>query len=77
MEGSKIDYSKLMYRSGDNKYFDFSKYGLLSSFYLKLMNEVIGINVAKLNMKEFEYEIDMLKNKKTRNSSTKKIKKMS
>ena len=72
MEVSKIDYSKLMYRSGDNMYFDFTKYGPLSSFYLKLMNGVIGINVAKLNMKEFECEIDMLKNKKKSEISVQK-----
>ena len=74
MKGSKIDYSKLMYRSGDNMYFDFTKYEPLSSFYLKLMNRVIGLTVAKLNMKEFEYEIYMLKNKRTRKHQYKKDK---
>ena len=61
MEGSKIDYSKLVYRSGDNGYFDFTRFGPLSSFYLKLINATIGINVAKLNMKDFKNEIDRLK----------------
>ena len=72
MEGSKIDYSKLMYRSGNNKYFDFARFGLLSSFYLKLINENIGINVAKLNMKEFKNEIDRLKRKKAKKTTYKK-----
>ena len=61
MEGSKIDYSKLVYRSGDNEYFDFTRFGPLSSFYLKLINATIGINVAKLNMKDFKNETDRLK----------------
>ena len=38
MESNKIDYSKLVYRSGGNAYFDFPKFGPLSSFYLKLVN---------------------------------------
>ena len=54
MEGNKIGYSKLAYRSGDNEYFDFTKFGPLSSFYLKLINENIGINIEKLNMNEFK-----------------------
>ena len=33
MEGSKIDCSKLVYRSGDNDYFDFSRFRPLCSFY--------------------------------------------
>ena len=32
LEGSKIDYSKLVYRSGDNEYFDFARFGPLSSY---------------------------------------------
>ena len=52
MERSEINYSKLAYKSGDNNYFNFTRFGLLSSFYLKLMNEDIGIDVVKLNMEE-------------------------
>ena len=52
--------------------FMITKFGPLSSFYLKLMNGDIGINAAKLNMKEFEDEIDRLKNKKTKIESYKK-----
>ena len=47
MEGSKINYSKLVYREGGNVYFDFTRSGPLSSFYLKLINGNIGISVAK------------------------------
>ena len=54
MEGSEINYSKLVYKSGDGKYFDFVRFGSLSSFYLMLMNSRIGINLAKLNVKEFK-----------------------
>ena len=43
MESSKIDYSKLIYKSGDNEYFDFNRSGRLSSVYLKLVNGDIGI----------------------------------
>ena len=75
MEGSKIGYSKLVYRSGDNEYFDFTRFRLLSSFYLKLINANIGINVAKLNMKEFKNEIDRLKRKKANKQSYKTNKK--
>ena len=53
IEGSKIDYSKLVYRSRYNKYFDFARFGSLSRFYLSLMNNRIGINLAKVNIKEF------------------------
>ena len=53
IKGSKIDYSKLVYRSGYNNYFDFARFGSLSRFYLSLMNNRIGINLAKLNIKEF------------------------
>ena len=42
------------------------------------MNGNIGINVAKLNMKEVENRIDSLKRKKAKKSTyKKKIKKMS
>ena len=75
MEGSKTDYSKLVYRSGDNEHFDFTRFGLLSSFYLKFINANIGINVAKLNMKEFKNEIDRLKRKKAKKQSYKTNKK--
>ena len=44
MEGRKINYSKLVYMSGDNEYFDLTRFGPLSSFYLKLVNANIGIN---------------------------------
>ena len=66
MEGNKIDYSKLVYRSGDNEYFDFTRFGLLSSFYLKLINANTGISVTKLNMKEFKNDVDRLKKKKVK-----------
>ena len=39
--------------------------------YLKLINGSIGINVAKLIMKEFQNDIDRLKKRKQRNSHTK------
>ena len=58
------DYPKLIYWSGDNVYFDFNKFGPLSSFYLKFINRNIGISVAKLNMKKFKDEINRLKKKK-------------
>ena len=67
MEGSKIDYYKLVFRSAE--YFDFTRFGLLSSFYLKLMNGSIGINVSKL--KEFKNEIHSLKRKKAKKQSDK------
>ena len=66
MEGSKIDYSKLVYKSGDNECFDFTKFGPLFSFYIKLINGSIGINTAKLKLKEFKSEIDSLKRKKAK-----------
>ena len=50
MEGSKTDYSKLVYRSGDNDCFNFHEFVPLPSFYLKFINGVIGINVARLDM---------------------------
>ena len=66
MEGSKTDYSKLVYRSDDDEYFNFTRFGLLSSFCLKLINGNIGISVAKLNMEEFRDEIKRLDNKKAK-----------
>ena len=71
MQGSKIDNSKLVYRSGDKEYFDFNRFGPLTSFCLKLTNRNIGINVAKFNMKKFLKEIDRLKTRKQRKSHTK------
>ena len=53
MEGSKIDYSKLVYRSGNNECIDFTRFGSLSSVYWKL---VTG-KVVKLKLKEFKNEI--------------------
>ena len=67
MEGSKIDYYKLVFRSAE--YFDFTRFELISSFYLKLMNGSIGINVSKL--KEFKNEIHSLKRKKAKKQSDK------
>ena len=75
MEGGKIDHSKLVYRSGDNEYFDFNRFGPLSSFYLKLVNGSIGIGVVKLNTKEFRNEIDKLERKKAKKQSYKTNKK--
>lgn len=66
MEDSKIDYSKLTYRSGDLKYFNFNDFWPLSSVYLKLTDGDIGINVVKLRLKEFEGQINRLKVKKPR-----------
>ena len=66
MDGNKIDYSKLVYRSDDNDLFDFTKFGPLSSFYLKFVNGNIGNNVAKLSMNEFKNEIDRLKKKESK-----------
>ena len=74
MEGSKIDYSKLLYKSVDNEYFDFTRFGPLSSFHLRLITGDIGINVAKLSIKEFENKTERLEKRKQENSSTKKIK---
>ena len=74
MVRSETDYSKLVHKSGDNKYYKFNKFGLLSSFCLKLMNGDIGINAAKLSMKD---QIDRLKNKETKKEPYKKNKKMS
>ena len=69
MEGIKIDYSKLVYRSGDNDYFEFTRFGPLSSAYLKVVNWSIGINVVKLKLKDFKNEVDSLKRKKARKQS--------
>ena len=69
LEGNKINYSKLVYKSGDNEYFDFTKFGPLSSFYLKLVNGNMGVNVAKLSMNEFINEIDRLKKKKKKKAN--------
>ena len=75
MEGRKIDYSKLAYKSGDNQYFDFNKTGPLSSIYLKLINENTGINVVKLNIEEFKDKTDKLEKKKAKKESYKRNKK--
>ena len=75
MEGGKIDHSKLVCRSGDNEYFDFNRFGPLSSFYLKLVNGNIGIGVVKLNTKEFRNKIDKLERKKAKKQSYKTNKK--
>ena len=48
LEGKKIDYSKMVYKPGDNVYFDFSKYGPLSSFCLKLIEGRTSLKNAKL-----------------------------
>ena len=66
----------MAYKSGDNKYFDFTNYGPLSSLYLKLISGDIGISLVKLNMKEFKKEINRLEKRKQKKSCTKK-KKMS
>ena len=71
MEGSEIDYSKLVYRSDDNEYFDFTRFGPLSSVYLKLVNGNIGINVVKLKLKEFKNGMNSRKRKKAMNQSYK------
>ena len=74
MERSKINYTKLVYKSGDNKYFDFNKFGPPSIFYLRLMSRDIDIDVAKLNMEEFKKEINMLEKKKIKKEPYKKNK---
>ena len=74
MERSGINYSKLLYKSGDNKYFHFTRFGPLSSFYLKLTNGDICINAAKLSIKEFKIEINRLEKKKTKKEPYKKNK---
>ena len=75
MQRSEIDYSKMVYKSGNNKYFDFNRFGPLSSFYLRLMNGNIGNNAAKLSIEEFGNEIYMLKNKKAKKELYKRNKK--
>ena len=73
MERSEINYSKLLYKSGDNKYLtliDLDRF----SFYFKLINGDISINTIKLSIKEFENEIDSLKKQKQKKSRTKKNK---
>ena len=77
MESSKTDCSRLIYKSGDIQYFDFNRFGPLSSVYLKLLNGDIRINVSKLRLQELQDGIDKLKIRKQRNSHTKQIKKMS
>ena len=77
MESSKTDCSRLIYKSGDIQYFDFHRFGPLSSVYLKLVNGDIRINVSKLRLQELQDGIDKLKIRKQRNSHTKQIKKMS
>ena len=77
MESSKTDCSRLIYKSGDIQYFDFNRFGPLSSVYLQLVNGDIRINVSKLRLQELQDEIDKLKIRKQRNSHTKQIKKMS
>ena len=72
MERSEINYSKLVYKSGDNKYFDFNRFGLLSRFYLKLMNGDIGIDVVKLNMEKLKKEKNRLKKRKQKKETYKK-----
>ena len=67
MEVSKIDYSELVYRSGNNECIDFTRFGLLSSVYWKLVNG----NVVKLKLKEFKNEIDSLKRKTAKKQSYK------
>ena len=61
MERNEINYSKLLYKSGGNKYFNLTGFGLLSTFYLKLINRDISIDATKLNIKKFKKEIDSLK----------------
>ena len=65
----------MIYKSGDNQYFDFNKSGPLSSVYLQLVNGDIGINVLKLRLQEFRDEIDKLIKKKTKKKPCKKNKK--
>ena len=51
-----------MHRSSDG-HLNFARFGPLSSFYLKLINGSIGINVAKSKLKEFNNKIDSIKRK--------------
>ena len=74
MEGSKIAYSKSASRSGDNKLFYFNGSESISSFYLRLINELISVKVTKSNIKEFKGQIDRLVKKKAQNLAYKKKK---
>ena len=75
IERSEIDYSKFVYKSSDNKCSDVARFGLLSSFSLKLINGDISINTVKLSMKEFKNNIGRIKSKKVKKESQKKKKK--
>ena len=69
LEGKEIDYSNLVYKSDDNVYFDFGKYGLLSSVYLKLIEGRISLKNAKnakLSLREFNADINSLEKKKAK-----------
>ena len=57
LEAKDIDYEHLQYKSGDNKVFNFVKYGTLAGIYLKLTRRLITHNEAKLNLEHFENEI--------------------
>ena len=48
LEGKEIGENKMVYKPGDNVYFDFSKYGPLSSFCLKLIEGRTSLKNAKL-----------------------------
>ena len=74
LEGKEIGYSKMVYEPGDSVYFDFSKYGPLSSFCLKLIEGCTSLKNAKLILREFNVEMDRLKRKKTKKRSCKKNK---
>ena len=52
----------MVHRSSD-EHLNFARFGPLSSFYLKLINGSIGINVAKSKLKEFNNKIDSIKRK--------------
>ena len=72
IETSKIHYSRLVNKSGDNKYVEFVRFGPLYSFFSKLINVDIGIDVINLNIEEFENKIDTLKDTKTKKIPTNK-----
>ena len=72
IERSKIHYSRLVNKSGDNKYVEFVRFGPLYSFFSKLINVDIGIDVINLNIEEFENKIDTLKDTKTKKIPTNK-----
>ena len=67
LEGKEIGYNNLVYKSGDNEYFDFGKYGPLSSLYLRLVEGNISFKKAKLSLKEFIAEMNRLEKKKAKN----------